>query len=105
MSFYEPKDLSAGDRYKLTEIVEGTKVSAGDYFLVSIDESEKKRFPAIGFSKVKNGKAEIFLIEAHAQFGSSTWRRAFRHDNHWEIYFPAGGITWNFSYVIVERVD
>lgn len=109
MSFYEPKDLCIGTLYKLTEIVEGIKVSAGDHFLVSMDMSSKMMYPVLGFSKINHNKgskaAEVFLIEAHAQFGSPTWRRAFRRDNYWEVYWPAGGRTWNHSRVVVEKAD
>jgi hypothetical protein len=63
------------------------------------------KYPVVlGFSKVKDGKSNVFLIEAHAQFGDDTWRRALKHDGKWEIYWPAGGDTWNHSCVIVEPI-
>ena len=103
MAFYEPKDLIIDNCYKLTEFVENQKISAGEYLLVSVeDESQKMSFPILGFSKAKNRKADVFLKEAHAQFDSPTWRHAFRHDNRWDIYCPAGAITWNHSYVIIS---
>ena len=104
MPFYEPKDFRIDELYKLTETVEGKEVSSGNYFLVSVDESPRERFPIPGFSSAQGGEATVFLVQAHAQFGGNTWRRAFKVNNCWEIYWPAGGRTWNYSWVDVESV-
>ena len=104
MSFYEPEKLCIGKRYKLTETVENQEVSSGNYFLVSVESCRTENSPVLGFSKSHKSKAEVFLVEAHAQFGDNAWRRAFGQSNHWEIYWPAGGIGWNQSSVRVEDI-
>jgi hypothetical protein len=102
MSFYDPKDLVVGNLYRLTEFVEGKEVSSGDYFLVSTEEYQGGRFPALGFGKVQTRKADLFLTEAHAQFGDNIWRHSFNQQGKWLVYSPAGAMTWNHSYVTVE---
>lgn len=107
MSFYEPKDLRIGDLYKLTEFAEGIKVSSGNCTLVSMDQSPRDLYPILGFVKGDaRRKAEVFLRQAHHGFGGDpTWRRAFRVDNHWEVYWPVGGATWLLSWVEVEKAS
>ncbi|OGZ44002.1 MAG: hypothetical protein A3J55_01050 [Candidatus Ryanbacteria bacterium RIFCSPHIGHO2_02_FULL_45_17b] len=105
MSFIEPKDFVVGEQYKLTEFVENQLVSSGYYYLHSIEPIPKSLNPALGF--VKNGlveKSDVCLVEAHAQFGGPCWRRAFKVDGQWELYWPAGGRTWGWSCVVVEKI-
>jgi len=106
MPFLHPKDMQVLQMYKLTEVVEGQEVSSGIYFLVLVEESDRKEFPLLGFSKSiqKNQKAEIWLSVAWAQFGDPTWRRTFKCNSQLEVYWPAGGRTWNWSYVEVEAI-
>jgi hypothetical protein len=103
-SFFEPQELCIGNSYKLTEFVEEKEVSSGGYFLISITPSKREGFPTLGFSTSPNRGAEVFLIEAHAQFGNRTWRRAFMQGNRWEVYWPAGAGTWNHSWVEVRNI-
>lgn len=109
MSFFEPKDLCIGELYRLTEFVDGKEVVATgnpNYFLVLMEENRRDpRFPILGFHRVKEYKAEVLLVQAHAQFGSPTWRRAFRKGKGLEVYWPLGTMTWNHSWVVVEKVS
>jgi hypothetical protein len=103
-SFFKPEDLCIGNSYKLTEFVEDKEVSSGDYFLVSVMPSKKERYPTLGFSTSQSREADVFLVQAHAQFGDPTWRRAFMQGNRWEVYCPAGARTWNHSWVEVRNI-
>lgn len=108
MSFLDPKakDLVVGKQYRLTEIVEDQTVSSGNYYLHSVEQIPENVYPILGFLKsTTQKKPDVFLIQAHAQFGSPTWRRAFRVDGQWELYWPAGGRTWNWSFVRIEKLS
>lgn len=105
MPFFRPENFCVGESYRLTEVIESREVSSGKYFLVQVGSIPKATFPALGFAKTKNSRVEIFLVEAHAQFGDHTWRRAFKRGELWEVYSPAGATTWNRSYVLVEKSD
>lgn len=109
MSFFEPKDLCVGELYRLREFVDQKEVVASgnpNYFLVLMEENRRDlRFPILGFHHVKECKAEVLLVQAHAQFGSPTWRRAFRREKGLEIYCPIGAMTWNHSWVEIEKVS
>ncbi len=116
------KDLCLGDLYKLTEFVEGQEVSTGDFFLVSLENcseeipsmdysSEEPKetvetiyYPVLGFTKIKTDPAHIFLREGQVAWGDRAWRRTFHVNNYWEMYWPAGGKTWYFSSVKIEKV-
>ncbi len=106
MSFCEPKDLLIGERYKLTEFIEGIQVGSDYYFLISLENNQKNtRYPIPGFSRVNDAvEPSVFLKEAHAQFGDPTWRHAHKCIRGWDIYDgPIGSRTWNHSLVEVEK--
>lgn len=109
--FYPAKSLELGKQYLLTEYVEGKRVTSGAYYLVLVD-GEAEHDPPLGFAKSpaqvfkkpRPPKVDLYLKQAHCAFGSRTWRHAFKGERGWELYWPAGGETWNFSYVTVEDV-
>lgn len=105
MSFCDIENLKIGEQYKLTETVENHVIGSKNYFLVSIQENKKSNYPVLGFAETRDGEADIFLTEAHAQFGEPTWRRSFECHNYWEIYKPIGSRTWNWSHVTVEKLE
>ncbi|TSC62315.1 MAG: hypothetical protein G01um101448_283 [Parcubacteria group bacterium Gr01-1014_48] len=102
MSFFRPEDLCVGERYRLTEVIEGREVSFGEYVLVYIEIVPKMNPPVLGFARAKDSGAQIFLVK---MYGDSTWRRAFKQSQGlWEVYSPIGAVFWNRSYVLVEKV-
>lgn len=102
MPFIEPKDLRVGAMYKLTEFVECKPVSSGDYLLVLMEKDDgfrDPRYPRLGFARVKDIPPQVYLSQAHPQFGDPTWRHALKTDKGWSLFWPIGATTWNHSWV------
>ena len=105
MSFYSVQQLVPGKTYKLTEFIQQKEISYGYFALIGIEGGPHYKLALLCFCNAitynSNSKAEVFLKEAHAQFGDPTWRRVFIH-NKWTRYQPLGSQTWVWSWVEIK---
>jgi hypothetical protein len=108
MSFFKPEDLVLTKPYKLTEFVDGQKISGGNnsYTLMEKDTEARpgSKYPVLRFRQGNHPDGDVFLTEAHAQFGDPTWRRTFSDGNRLTVYHPIGAQTWINSRVEIEEV-